>query len=160
MAYFVRELVSLTENTMILLNVLVCSRDELDMLIEVVCTCRFCFSCTFVHICTIFTNKYITQNYTKFVHRYDHPWQLWWPSVYKLLFPMWSPMSIVVTISLWIIFNGYNIFNSYKIMHFSLLWHPWQIQHLVCHPSAIGIYIIPQPTLNSFNRLLNRWWNF
>jgi len=39
MAQFVRELVSLRENTMELSNGLVCSPDELDMLIQVVCTC-------------------------------------------------------------------------------------------------------------------------
>jgi len=57
MVHFVRELVSHKENTMELSNGLVCSCDELDMLIEVVCTCSFCFSCTFVHFFTIFNNK-------------------------------------------------------------------------------------------------------
>ena len=53
MAHFVRELVSLRENTMELLNGLVCSREELGMLIWVGCTCQSCLYCTFVHVCTI-----------------------------------------------------------------------------------------------------------
>jgi len=38
-AHFVREVVSFRENTMELLNGLVCSRDVLDMLIQVVHPC-------------------------------------------------------------------------------------------------------------------------
>jgi len=39
MAHFVRQLVSHRENMMELLNSLVCSSDDLDMLIKVVSTC-------------------------------------------------------------------------------------------------------------------------
>jgi len=39
MAHYVRELVSLWENMMELSDGLVCYRYELDMLIQVVCTC-------------------------------------------------------------------------------------------------------------------------
>jgi len=39
MAHFVRKLVSFMENVMELFNRLVCTGDELDMLVRVVCTC-------------------------------------------------------------------------------------------------------------------------
>jgi len=59
MANFVRELVSLKENRMELSIGLVCSRDELYILIHVVGTSWFYFSCTLVRICTIFNYQYI-----------------------------------------------------------------------------------------------------
>jgi len=60
-------------------SVIVYSRDELDILIQVFCTCWFSFTCSFVHLCTIINNK-----------KYKLPAQLhavaayqWMPSCHK-----------------------------------------------------------------------------
>jgi len=55
------------KNTMELSNGLVCSRDELDMLMQVVCTCWFSFL-EFVYISVRFNNKYSVSSQSFIMH--------------------------------------------------------------------------------------------